>query len=66
MSMTIREVINALMDAKDLDKECIIEVNRSIFDNMNDEYTWADVRIEKVVNCAWGSTIEGREGDPDA
>ena len=59
MSMTIRQVINALIDAKDLDKECIIEVNRSIFDNTNDE--WVDVNIEKTVNCAWGSVIEGKE-----
>lgn len=65
MSMTIRQVINALMDAKDLDKECIIEVNRTIFDNMDDDYTWADVHIEKVVNCECGSVIEGKEGETE-
>lgn len=59
MTMTIREVINALMDAKHIDQECIIEVNRSIFDNTDDE--WVEVNIEKVVNCAWGSVIEGKK-----
>lgn len=57
--MTIREVINALMDAKDLDKECVIEVNRSIFNNTVDD--WVVVDIEKIANCAWSSVIEGKK-----
>lgn len=61
MSMTIRAVINALMDAKHLDQECVIEVNRSVFDNTDDDTTWVDVDVEKVINCAWGSVIEGKE-----
>lgn len=59
MSMTIREVINALMDAKDIDKECIIEVNRNIFNNTDDD--WVEVNIDEVVNCACGSVIAGKK-----
>ena len=59
MNMTIREVINALMDAEDLDKECIIEVNKTMLPES--EYSWLQIHIDKVVNCAWGSAIEGKE-----
>lgn len=61
MSMTIREVIHKLMEAKDLDKECVIEVSKSVFDNAYDDYTWVDVDIEKISNCDWGCIIEGEE-----
>ena len=60
--MTIRQVINALMDAKDLDKECIIEVNKTTLPK--DEYDWAQLDIEQVGNCSWGSVIGAREGEP--
>ena len=61
MSMSIRQVINALMDAKDLDKECVIEVHRNIFDDEN--YDWCEVHIEKVVNCDWGSVVGGQKNE---
>lgn len=64
MSMSIRQVINALMDAEDLDKECIIEVNKNMLPKS--EYSWLQIHIDKVVNCAWGSAITAEEGDPDA
>lgn len=63
MSMTIRQVINALMDAKDLDKECIIEVNKTALPKSG--YNWLQIHIEKVVNCDWGSVIEAKEGEAE-
>lgn len=61
MSMTIRQVINALMDAKDLDKECIIEVNKTTLPES--EYDWLQIDIEKVANLACSSVIQAKEGD---
>ena len=61
MSMTIRQVITALMDAEDLDKECIIEVNKTML--QKSEYNWLQIHIEKVTNCDWASVIEAKEGE---
>ena len=61
--MTIRQVIYTLMDAEDLDKECIIEVNKTTLPES--EYDWLQIHIEKVVNCAWGSVIEAKEGEAE-
>lgn len=61
MSMTIRQVINALINAEDLDKECIIEVNKEMLPES--EYTWVEIQVEKVTNCACCSVIEAKEGE---
>lgn len=61
MGMTIRQVINALIDAEDLDNECIIEVNKEMLPES--EYTWVEIQVEKVTNCDWGSVIEAKEGE---
>lgn len=61
MSMTIRQVIIALMDAKDLDKECIIEVNKNTFKDVKDG--WVQIDIGQIFNLMWGSVIEAEEGD---
>ena len=59
--MTIRQVINALMDAKDLDKECIIEVNKNTVKDVEDN--WVQIDVGKIVNLMWGSVIEAKVGD---
>lgn len=61
--MTIRQVINALMDAKDLDKECIIEVNKNTVKDVDDD--WVQIDVGQIVNLMWGSVIEAKEGEAE-
>lgn len=63
MSMTVRQVINALIDAKDLDKECVIEVNKDELKNVDDN--WVQLDVGNIVNLMWGSVIEAKVGDEE-
>lgn len=54
--MTIREVINILMDAPDKDKEFIVETDIS----GNNQY-WTQFDVISIENCTWGSVAEIRK-----
>ncbi len=57
--MTIRQAIAILIDAPDKDKELLVEVNKDTIDRS--EYQWTQVGVEQIVNCTFGSVIEGKE-----
>lgn len=54
--MTIREVINVLIDAPDKDKPFIIECRKNVLENHN--YEWGQLALTKIVNCTYGSVAE--------
>lgn len=56
--MTIREVINVLMDAPDKDKNFIIECQKNALNNIDTE--WGQLEIVRIVNCVWGSVGEAK------
>jgi len=51
--MTIREVINVLMDAPDKDEPFKIEIRNGVIPD--DGYEWHTLEIENLRNCLWGS-----------
>lgn len=51
--MTIREVINVLIDAPDKDKPFKIEIHNGVIPD--DGYEWHTLGIENLRNCLWGS-----------
>ncbi len=51
--MTIREVINVLIDAPDKDKPFIIECRKDVL--KNHDYEWGQLKITKIVNCTHSS-----------
>lgn len=55
--MTIREVINVLIDAPDKDKPFIIECRKDVL--KNHDYEWGQLEITKIVNCTYASVAEG-------
>lgn len=57
--MTIREVINILMDAPDKDKPFITEGRKDIFTELETE--WGQAEVVRIVNCGWGSVAELKE-----
>ena len=54
--MTIREVINILIDAPDKDKPFIIECRKDVLKNHN--YEWGQLEVTKIVNCGHSSIAE--------
>lgn len=54
--MTIREVINVLIDAPDKDKPFIVECRKDVF--KNHDYEWGQLEITKIVNCTYSSVAE--------
>lgn len=54
--MTIREVIEILMDAPDKDKPFIIECHKNTFADLKTE--WGQGEVERIINCGWGSVAE--------
>jgi len=54
--MTIREVINILMDAPDKDKPFITECRKDTFTELETE--WGQAEVVRIVNCDWGSVAE--------
>ena len=54
--MTIREVINVLIDAPDKDKPFIVECKKDVL--KNHEYEWGQLKITKIVNCTHSSVAE--------
>ncbi len=54
--MTIREVINALIDAPDKDKPFIVECRKDVL--KNHDYEWGQLEITKIVNCTHSSVAE--------
>lgn len=54
--MTIREVINILIDAPDKDKELITE-----FDISGNNTQWIQLDVINLQNCSWGSIAEIRK-----
>lgn len=54
--MTIREVINVLIDAPDKDKPFIVECRKDVLKNHN--YEWGQLNITKIVNCNHSSVAE--------
>lgn len=58
--MTIRELINILIDAPDKDEPVKIEVNRSLFD-YDDGYQWQVCGIESVNNLLHATIITAEE-----
>lgn len=59
--MTIREVINILIDAPDKDKPFIIECRKDVL--KNHEYEWGQLKITNIVNCTHSSvaTVESED-----
>lgn len=54
--MTIREVINVLIDSPDKDKPFIVECRKDVLKNHN--YEWGQLEIINIVNCSFGSVAE--------
>lgn len=54
--MTIREVINVLIDAPDKDKPFIVECRKDVL--KNHDYEWGQLEITKIVNCTHASVAE--------
>jgi hypothetical protein len=54
--MTIREVINVLIDAPDKDKPFIVECRKDALKNC--DYEWGQLEITKIVNCTYSSVAE--------
>jgi hypothetical protein len=54
--MTIREVINVLIDAPDKDKPFIIECRKDVL--KNHDYEWGQLEITKIENCTHSSVAE--------
>lgn len=54
--MTIREVINVLIDAPDKDKPFIVECRKDALETC--EYEWGQLEITRIVNCAHSSVAE--------
>lgn len=59
--MTIREVINVLIDAPDKDKPFIIECRKDAL--KNHDYEWGQLGIKKIVNCTHSSVAEAERGE---
>lgn len=56
MGMSIRQIINVLMDAPDKDKPFIVECRR---DELNKcKYEWGQLEISKLTNCGHSSIAE--------
>ena len=54
--MTIRDVINVLIDAPDKDKPFIVECRKDVL--KNHDYEWGQLEITKIVNCTNSSVAE--------
>lgn len=54
--MTIREVINVLIDAPDKDKPFIVECRKDVL--KNHKFAWGQLEITKIVNCCHSSVAE--------
>lgn len=54
--MTIREVINILIDAPDKDKPFIIECRKNVL--KNHKYEWGQLEVTNIVNCGHSSVAE--------
>ena len=54
--MTIREVINVLIDAPDLDKKFIVEGRKDALKDIDTE--WGTLEIVRIVNCGYASVGE--------
>ncbi len=54
--MTIREVINVLIDAPDKDKPFIVECRKDVLKNHN--YEWGQLEIMNIINCTHSSVAE--------
>lgn len=57
--MTIREVINVLIDAPDKEKPFIVECRTDVF--KNHDYEWGQLELTKIVNCNHSSVAEAKE-----
>ena len=56
--MSIRDVLNILIDAPDKDKPVIIECPTDIFKNVDPNFVWQSLDVVKVTNCTWGTVVE--------
>ena len=54
--MTIREVINVLIDAPDKDKPFIVECRKDVL--KNHKFEWGQLEIINIVNCCHSSVAE--------
>ena len=54
--MTIREVINVLIDAPDKEKPFIVECRKDVL--KNHDYEWRQLEVTKIVNCIHSSVAE--------
>ena len=54
--MTIREVINVLIDAPNKDEPFIVECRKDVFKNF--KYEWGRLEITKIINCTHSSVAE--------
>lgn len=59
--MTIREVINVLIDAPDKEKPFIVECRTDVFKNHDYEWGWGQLEVTKIVNCTHSSVAEAEE-----
>lgn len=61
--MTIREVINVLIDAPNKDEPFIVECRKDAFKNC--KYEWGRLEITKIVNCTHSSVAEAESEDEE-
>ena len=59
--MTIREVINVLIDAPDKDKPFEIEIHNGVIPD--DGYEWHTLGIENLRNCSYCSLATAIEAE---
>lgn len=61
--MTIREVINVLIDTPNKDKPFIVECRKDVFKNC--KYEWGRLEITKIINCTHSSVAEAESEDEE-
>lgn len=61
--MTIREVINILIDAPDKDKPFIVECRKDAL--KNHDYEWGQLNVINIVNCTHSSVAEAESEDKE-
>jgi hypothetical protein len=61
--MTIREVINVLMDAPDKDKPFIVECRKDAL--KKHDYEWVQLEVTGIDNCTHSSIAEAESEDKE-
>lgn len=61
--MTIREVINVLIDAPNKDKPFIVECRKDVL--KNHDYEWGQLEVKRVINCVFASIAEAESEEEE-